>query len=115
MVMQHSWDSEIIDIQGQSIVESATVKNNRTGKTHEIKTQGIFIAIGHRPNTEFLQGILPLDREGYVKSRNEILTDTEGVFVAGDIVDHKYRQAITAASSGCKAALEVRSYLLNLA
>ncbi len=109
------WDSEIIDIQGQSIVESATVKNNRTGKTHEIKTQGIFIAIGHRPNTEFLQGILPLDREGYVKSRNEILTDTEGVFVAGDIVDHKYRQAITAASSGCKAALEVRSYLLNLA
>lgn len=109
------WNTEIVEIMGNSTVESARIKNNKTGETQEFKTQGIFVAIGHRPNTDFLRGILPLDQRGYVQSRDEIFTGIEGVFVAGDLVDPKYRQAVTAASSGCKAALEVRSYLLNLA
>ncbi len=108
-------NTEIVEIMGNSTVESARIKNNKTGETQEFKTQGIFVAIGHRPNTDFLRGILPLDQRGYVQSRDEIFTGIEGVFVAGDLVDPKYRQAVTAASSGCKAALEVRSYLLNLA
>ena len=107
-------NTEIVEIMGNSTVESARIKNNKTGETQEFKTQGIFVAIGHRPNTDFLRGILPLDQRGYVQSRDEIFTGIEGVFVAGDLVDPKYRQAVTAASSGCKAALEVRSYLLNL-
>ncbi len=108
------WNTEIVEIIGDSTVESARIKNNKTGETQEIKTQGIFVAIGHKPNTDFLRGILPLDQSGYVQSTDEIFTGIKGVFVAGDLVDPKYRQAVTAASSGCKAALEVRSYLLNL-
>ena len=108
------WDSEIAEIKGGSTVESVKIINNKTGKMQVINTQGIFVAIGHKPNSEFLQGVLPLDQNGYVQSKDEVFTNTYGVFVAGDLVDQKYRQAITAASSGCKAALEVRSYLLNL-
>jgi len=108
------WDSEIAEIKGGTTVESVKIINNKTGKMQVINTQGIFVAIGHKPNSEFLQGVLPLDQNGYVQSKDEVFTNTDGVFVAGDLVDQKYRQAITAASSGCKAALEVRSYLLNL-
>lgn len=108
------WDSEIVEIKGGSTVESVKIINNTTGKMQVINTQGIFVAIGHKPNSEFLQDVLPLDQNGYVQSTDEVFTNIGGVFVAGDLVDQKYRQAITAASSGCKAALEVRSYLLNL-
>jgi len=108
------WNSEITEVLGNSKVTGARVGNNKTGDVSEINTQGIFVAIGHRPNTGFLEGVLPLDHDGYVISSGEVRTDYEGVFVAGDIIDRRYRQAITAAGSGCKAALEVRSYLLNL-
>jgi len=105
------WDSEIAEIRGDRTVRGAVIRNRKTGKMEEIPINGIFVAIGHKPNTDFLKGKLPVDDAGYVIAKDEVKTDIAGVFVAGDIADHRYRQAITAAGSGCKAALEVRSYL----
>ena len=105
------WDSEIAEIRGDRTVRGAVIRNRKTGKMEEIPINGIFVAIGHKPNTDFLKGKLPVDDAGYVIAKGEVKTDIAGVFVAGDIADHRYRQAITAAGSGCKAALEVRSYL----
>ena len=105
------WDSEIAEIRGDRTVRGAVIRNRKTGEMEEIPINGIFVAIGHKPNTDFLKGKLPVDDAGYVIAKGEVKTDIAGVFVAGDIADHRYRQAITAAGSGCKAALEVRSYL----
>ena len=109
------WDSEIAEIRGDRTVRAAVIKNRKTGEMEEMPINGIFVAIGHKPNTDFLKGKLPVDGAGYVIAKDEVKTDIDGVFVAGDIADHRYRQAITAAGSGCKAALEVRSYLQKLA
>ncbi len=108
------WDSEIAEIRGDRTVRGAVIKNRKTGEMEEMPINGIFVAIGHKPNTGFLKEKLPVDSAGYVIAKDEVKTDIDGVFVAGDIADHRYRQAITAAGSGCKAALEVRSYLQGL-
>jgi len=73
----------------------------------------IFVAIGHKPNTDFLRGKLELDNKGYVKKYDENKTNIDGIFVAGDVYDYTYRQAVTAAGSGCKAAIDVINYLEN--
>lgn len=105
------WSSEIDEILGSERVTGVRIKNVQSKKSQEMKIDGVFVAIGHSPNTAFLKGKLPLDEHGYIITRDEVKTDIEGLFAAGDVVDHVYRQAVTAAGSGAKAALEVRAYL----
>lgn len=105
------WNSEIIEVLGQEKVTGVKIKNTQTGEIRQLQIDGLFIAIGHRPNTDFLKGQLELDIKGYVIVENETHTNIPGVFVAGDLADYKYRQAVTAAGAGCKAAFDVEEYL----
>ncbi|MBD1373275.1 thioredoxin-disulfide reductase [Hazenella sp. IB182357] len=99
-------------VKGESGVKGLKVMNNETGKEEIIEADGIFIAIGHQPNTAFLNGQIALDDNGYVAVRpGTTLTDIPGVFACGDVQDHVYRQAITAAGTGCMAALDCERYL----
>ncbi|MEK7617099.1 MAG: thioredoxin-disulfide reductase [Patescibacteria group bacterium] len=99
---------------GQDKVTGVRLKNTQNGKISQLGIDGVFIAIGHKPNTGFLKGQLPLDEKGYVKVLNETHTEVKGVFVAGDVADYHYRQAVTAAGMGCKAAFDVEEYLSRL-
>ena len=108
------WDSAIDEVLGDSKVTGIKVKNLKTGETQQMNIDGMFVAIGYQPNTKYLAGSLALDDQGYIITKDEVKTDIEGVFVAGDVADRKYRQAITAAGSGAKAALEAREYLQKL-
>jgi thioredoxin reductase (NADPH) len=115
--IRFAWDSVVSAIQGQDKVSSVTLTNVRTGATSELPVTGLFIAIGHDPRSELLRGQVELDDSGYVvvegrgtqaRAAGAVLP---GVFAAGDLVDHTYRQAITAAGSGCAAALDAERYL----
>ena len=108
------WDSAIDEVLGDSKVTSIKIKNLKTGETQQMNIDGVFVAIGYQPNTKYLAGSLALDDQGYIITKDEVKTDIEGVFVAGDVADRRYRQAITAAGSGAKAALEAREYLQKL-
>ena len=108
------WDSAIDEVLGDSKVTGIKIKNLKTGETQQMNIDGVFVAIGYQPNTKYLAGSLALDDQGYIITKDEVKTDIEGVFVAGDVADRKYRQAITAAGSGAKAALEAREYLQKL-
>ncbi len=108
------WDSTVEEVLGDAKVTSARIKNVKSGETSTLKADGVFVAIGYEPNTKFLKGKLKLDEKGYIVTKDEVETDVPGVFVAGDVADSIYRQAITAASSGTKAALRVREYLQNM-
>lgn len=108
------WDSAIEEVLGKDKVEGVRLINLKTNQKAEMKIDGIFVAIGHSPNTAFLGGQLKLDQKGYVVTKDEVKTEVEGVFAAGDVVDHIYRQAITAAGSGAKAAIEARSYIYGI-
>lgn len=93
-------------------VTGLRVVDNATGETRDIPADGVFVAIGHRPNTDFLNGQVEVDELGYIVTKgNTTATSVEGVFAAGDVMDSRYRQAITAAGSGCKAAMDVEKYL----
>jgi thioredoxin reductase (NADPH) len=108
------WDSAIEDIIGtkETGVTSVKLKNLKTGQTSEAPTQGVFVAIGHKPNTEIFAGKLELHPNGYIKAQpGTPLTNVEGVFACGDVIDHHYRQAITAAGSGCMAAMDAEKFL----
>ncbi|MCQ4081803.1 thioredoxin-disulfide reductase [Streptomyces sp. RB6PN25] len=109
------WNSEIAEIHGESKLSGLTLRNVRTGETSELPVTGLFIAIGHDPRTELFKGQLDLDDEGYLKvDAPSTRTKLTGVFAAGDVVDHTYRQAITAAGTGCAAALDAERYLAAL-
>lgn len=108
------WNSVVEEILGQDKVSGVKIKNTQSGQISTLQVDGVFIAIGHKPNTDFLKGQLPLDEKGYVKVLNETHTDVEGVFVAGDVADYHYRQAVTAAGMGCKASFDAEEYLENL-
>jgi len=108
------WNSALEEILGKTVVTGAKVKDLLTNKTTTLNVQGIFIAIGYTPNTKFLANKLKLDKNGYIITKDEVKTDIQGVYVAGDVADKVYRQAATAAGSGVKAAIEVRTYLQNL-
>lgn len=105
---------EIEEILGDGkLVTGAKLKDSKTGEITEIKCDGIFLALGHVPNTNIFKGKLDLDEKGYLKSDRWMHTSMPGVFAAGDVQDIKYRQAITAAGSGCQAAIEVEKYIEN--
>lgn len=110
------YNHELIAIEGEnSLVERAVVINNQTQETSKIDVHGIFIAIGHKPNTEVFAGQITLDENGYIATeKGSSRTNLPGVFAAGDVQDHIYRQAITAAGSGCMAAIDAERYLSEL-
>lgn len=106
------WDSEVIHVMGDKVVQSVQVKNVRTGAISTHDAGGVFFAVGHVPNTAFLQGQVLLHDNGYINvTPGTCRTSIEGVFAAGDVQDHVYRQAVTAAGSGCMAALESERWL----
>ncbi len=105
------WNSEVIEIKGSQFVETLVLKNTQTGETSELKVDGLFLAIGHIPNTKFLEGKVGLDDQGYVVVTDNTKTSVDGVFVAGDVRDYRYQQAITAAGMGCMAALDAEKWL----
>jgi thioredoxin reductase (NADPH) len=105
------WDSVVVAVEGDSIVRRITIENVKTQQRTTLPAGGLFFAIGHLPNTAFLQGQVELHPTGYIKVFDGTRTNVEGVFAAGDVQDHVYRQAITAAGSGCMAALEAERWL----
>lgn len=106
------WNTEVVDILGESKVEALALKNTVTGELSQRDFTGLFVAIGHIPRSELLVGQIDCDNEGYVKVEGRSTrTNLPGVFACGDLVDHTYRQAITAAGSGCQAALDAEKFL----
>ncbi|MGW4722780.1 thioredoxin-disulfide reductase [Streptomyces sp. S1] len=111
-----AWDSEVTTIHGDQKLSGVTLRDTKTGVTRELPVTGLFIAVGHDPRTELFKGQLELDDEGYLKvAAPSTRTNLPGVFGAGDVVDHTYRQAITAAGTGCSAALDAERFLAALA
>jgi thioredoxin reductase (NADPH) len=105
------WDTGVEEVFGEEKVTGLALKNLKTGERSTHETDALFIAIGHDPNTAIFQGQLELDRQGYIVSQDGVHTKISGVFVAGDVYDIRYKQAITAAGMGCKAAMEAERYL----
>jgi thioredoxin reductase (NADPH) len=105
------WNTEVTEVVGEENAERLALRNVVTGETSSLDADALFIAIGHDPNTALFRGQLDLDASGYIVSGDGVTTNIPGVFVAGDVFDIRYKQAITAAGSGCKAALEVEKYL----
>jgi len=113
--LEIEWDSVVEEINGADRLESVTLKDTVTGETRNLPATGLFIAIGHDPRSELLPGQVDLDDNGYVLVQNPSThTNLPGVFAAGDLVDHHYRQAVTAAGTGCAAALDAERYLALL-
>ena len=108
------WNSQVIDILGEEKVTGVRIKDTVTGDEKNIELTGLFVAIGHVPRSELLIGQIDLDANGYVKTQSDSTkTNIEGVFACGDLVDHVYRQAITAAGTGCQAALDAERFLAS--
>lgn len=106
------WNTETLEILGDQKVHAVKVKNNQSGEVAEIPIQGFFVAIGHQPNSDIFKGMIEMDEAGYIKTiPGTSKTNLEGVFAAGDVQDKHYRQAVTAAGSGCMAALDAERYL----
>jgi len=105
------WDSAVERVLGDGRVQGVKVKNLKTGVESDIQVDGLFVAIGYDPNTKIFKGQLDLDPKGYVRVKNETETSVPGVFVAGDVHDFRYRQAITAAGEGCKAVLDAEKFV----
>ena len=105
------WNSVVDDILGKARVEWLKVRNVKTGEASMVPCDGLFVAIGFQPNTKVFKGQIELDEKGYVMVKNGTESSAKGVFIAGDVHDYKYRQAITAAGEGCKAAIDALSYL----
>jgi len=105
------WDSAVIDIKGDEKVRQAVLKNLKTNEEKTLDIGGLFVAIGHTPNTKIFKDQIDLDDEGYIVLKDKTHTNIEGVFAAGDVHDKNYRQAITAAAFGCMAAIDVDKYI----
>jgi thioredoxin reductase (NADPH) len=106
------WNTDTDEILGEKKVEAVRIKNNKTGVTEEIPISGFFVAIGHQPNSTIFKEVIELDEAGYIKTiPGTSKTNIDGVFACGDVQDKNYRQAITAAGSGCMAAIDAERYL----
>ncbi len=105
------WESEVVDIKGDQKMQQAVIKNIKTNEETILDVGGLFVAIGHVPNTRLFKNQIDMDDEGYIILKNKTCTNIEGVFAAGDVHDRSYRQAVTAAGFGCMAAIDVDKYL----
>jgi thioredoxin reductase (NADPH) len=113
--IKFAWNSEVVEIHGDSKVSGLTLRDTVTGQTREIEATGLFIAVGHQPRSDLVKGQIDLDDDGYILTDGKSTrTNLAGVFASGDVVDHVYRQAITAAGTGCQAALDAERYLAAL-
>ncbi|MFQ6170998.1 thioredoxin-disulfide reductase [Oryzobacter sp. R7] len=113
--IRFTWNSEVAAIHGEDKLTGVTLRDTVTGETRELAATGLFIAIGHDPRNELIRGVVDLDDEGYVLVQGRsTATNVPGVFACGDLVDHTYRQAITAAGSGCAAALDAERFLAHV-
>ena len=109
------WNKEITEINGDKKVSSVSIKNIESGTEENVDIDGVFLAIGHTPNVSFLDGMIELDEKGYIKTgfTSDTSTSVPGIFAAGDVADSVYRQAITAAGTGCQAAIDAERWLDN--
>jgi thioredoxin reductase (NADPH) len=106
------WDTELVEVVGDKAVTALKLQNLKTGQKTEMPMDGVFIAIGHKPNTDIFKGVLAMNDVGYLETKGKsTYTSVEGVFAAGDVQDHIYRQAITAAGTGCMAAIDAERWL----
>ena len=109
------WNTETVRLNGEDGLESVLVKNNKTGEEQLLDATGFFVAIGHKPNTDIFKGYLNMDETGYIQTvKGSACTNIKGVFACGDAQDNVYRQAITAAGTGCMAALDAERFLMEL-
>lgn len=105
------WNTEVQEVGGESKINNLKLKNNKTGEISELSIDGLFVAIGHKPGSEIFKGIIDTDERGFIKIGERSKTNVPGIFVAGDVHDFRYKQAVTAAGYGCQAGMDVLSYL----
>ena len=105
------WDTDVAEVLGETAVTGLLLRNLKTGAMSEIPVQGLFLAIGHQPNTDLFKGVIEMDKAGYIVPVEHTMTNIPGVFAAGDVTDHRYRQAVTAAGDGCRAAIDLERWL----
>ena len=105
------WNSEVAEVLGEQNVTGLRLRNVKTGELSDLPVQGFFLAIGHKPNTDLFKGLVNMDQVGYIVPVEHTMTNIPGVFAAGDVTDHRYRQAVTAAGDGCRAAIDAERWL----
>ena len=109
------FNHEVMEVMGENVVDGLKIKSNLTNDVSELKITGLFLAIGHSPNTDIFKGIVDMDDSGYILTeKTSTKTNIPGVFAAGDVQDKDYRQAVTAAGTGCMAALDAERYLQEI-
>ena len=108
------WDTDVTEVLGENEVTGLRLHNVKTDEESILPVQGFFLAIGHKPNTDLFKGILDMDKVGYIIPVEHTMTNIPGVFAAGDVTDHRYRQAVTAAGDGCRAAIDAERWLESL-
>jgi thioredoxin reductase (NADPH) len=108
------WDTDVAEVLGDDAVTGLQLRNLKTGEESVLPVQGLFLAIGHEPNTGLFKGIIDMDQKGYIVPVEYTMTNIPGVFAAGDVTDHRYRQAVTAAGDGCRAAIDLERWLESL-
>jgi thioredoxin reductase (NADPH) len=105
------WDTEVVEVLGDDAVTGLRLRDVKNGEETVLPAQGLFLAIGHEPNTGLFKGIIDMDEKGYITPIEYTMTNIPGVFAAGDVTDHRYRQAVTAAGDGCRAAIDLERWL----